>query len=89
MKKVNKKILKYNVVLEEAKEGGYTVSVPALPGCFTEGDTFEESLIMAKDAIKAYLESMALDKEPVCELSSNQVFLGTVEVEQPKNLVFA
>ncbi len=49
------KILKYTVVFEPAEEGGYVVTVPALPGCITEGDTFEEAMEMAKDAIKLYL----------------------------------
>lgn len=88
MKRFDKKILKYNVIIEEAKEGGYTVSVPSLPGCFTEGDTFEEAHKMAKDAIKAYLESLALDKEPIKQ-TTTEVFVGTIEVEKPKNLVFA
>jgi len=38
--------MKFYVVLEPAKEGGFNVSVPALDGCFTEGDTEEEALQM-------------------------------------------
>lgn len=40
---------------EEAEEGGYTVTVPDLPGCISEGDTFEEALDMIKDALHSYL----------------------------------
>ncbi len=39
----NSIILKYDVVFEEAAEGGYTAYVPSLPGCISEGDTFEEA----------------------------------------------
>lgn len=55
------KILEYTVIFEPAEEGGYVVSVPSLPGCFTQGNTFEEAYQMAQDAIEGYLE--ALEKE--------------------------
>ena len=50
--------MKFQVVLEPAGEGGFTVTVPALDGCFTEGDTVEESLENAKEAIHCYLEGL-------------------------------
>jgi predicted RNase H-like HicB family nuclease len=40
---------------EEADEGGYVVSMPDLPGCVSEGDTFEEALEMIKDAMSGWL----------------------------------
>ena len=49
----------FGVILKPAEEGGYTVSVPDLPGCHTEGDTWEEVLEMAKDAIEGYLQVLA------------------------------
>lgn len=48
----------YTVVFEAAEEGGYVVTVPALPGLTTEGDTLEEARAMAVDAIRGYLESL-------------------------------
>ena len=48
----------YEVILTPQSEGGYTVSVPDLPDVVTEGETREEALAMAKDAIEAYLETM-------------------------------
>ena len=48
----------YLIVLEPADEGGYTVTVPALPPVVTEGDTYEEAIEMAKDAIGLYLKSL-------------------------------
>ena len=47
----------YTVVFEPAEEGGYVVTVPALPGLHTEGDTFEEAQAMAADAIRCYIEA--------------------------------
>ena len=55
---------KYTVVLERNEDGGYTVTIPALRGCITQGDTIAEALANAKEAIECYLESLALDGEP-------------------------
>jgi len=52
------KELSFRIVLRPEPEGGYTVIVPSLPGCITYGETLEEAKKMAKDAIKAYLESL-------------------------------
>lgn len=46
------------VLLPDAEQGGYTVRVPALPGCITEGDTLEEALVNAREAISLYLEAL-------------------------------
>lgn len=50
--------MKFNVILEEAEEGGFVVTVPALDGCITEGDTMQEALENAKEAILCYLEGL-------------------------------
>ncbi|HEX7575906.1 MAG TPA: type II toxin-antitoxin system HicB family antitoxin [Candidatus Methanoperedens sp.] len=51
------------VVLEEDEEaGGFVVSCPSLPGCFSQGDTKEEALENIKEAIQACLESLTEDK---------------------------
>ena len=50
--------MKFIVVLEPAEEGGFNVSVPALDGCFTQGETEQESLDNAKEAILCYLEGL-------------------------------
>lgn len=50
---------RYTAVFEPAAEAaGYIVSVPALPGLVTEGDTIEEARAMVKDAIRGYIESL-------------------------------
>jgi len=46
----------YSAVFEPAPEGGYVVTVPALPGLVTEGDTMEQAREMVKDAIRGYIE---------------------------------
>ena len=52
------KVLSYRILLRKEPEGGYTVIVPSLPGCVTYGDTLDEGLIKAKEAIELYLESL-------------------------------
>ncbi len=47
------------VILEPQQEGGYTVYVPSLPGCISQGDTKEEALKNIKEAIELYLEADA------------------------------
>ncbi len=49
--------MKIKVILEPAEEGGYKVFVPSLPGCISEGDTFDEALENIREAIELYLES--------------------------------
>ncbi len=50
--------MKFNIVLTEAEEGGFNITVPALDGCFTEGDTEQEAMDNAKEAIQCYLEGL-------------------------------
>jgi len=57
------RILTYTVVFERATEGGYVASVPLLPGCMTQGETFEEARENIKDAIQGYLAVLREDGE--------------------------
>lgn len=53
--------MRLRVMLEPSEDGGYTVTVPGLPGCISEGDTREEALANIRDAIQLYLEPVADD----------------------------
>ena len=55
--------MKIRIVLEPSDEGGYTVIVPALPGCVTEGDSREEALANVEEAIRLYLEPVEDDQQ--------------------------
>jgi len=56
----------FSVVLEDDEEsGGFVVHVPALPGCHTQGETREEAIEMARDAVAGYLESLLSHNEPI------------------------
>jgi len=48
--------LRYTVLMEQNEDGGYTVTVPSLPGCISEGATWEEALANIEEAIAGYLE---------------------------------
>jgi antitoxin HicB len=50
--------MRFNVFLEPAVEGGFNVSVPALDGCFTQGDTEDEAMENAREAILCYIEGL-------------------------------
>ncbi|MDI6751544.1 MAG: type II toxin-antitoxin system HicB family antitoxin [bacterium] len=52
------KVLNYKILLKKEPEGGYTVVVPTLTGCVTYGETIEEAIKMAKEAIELYIESL-------------------------------
>ncbi len=74
-------MLKYTVVLIPEEEGGYSVEVPALPGCVTQGETRQEAVDMAKEAIGLYLESLQADGEPIPQEGSLETLV--VEVREP------
>jgi len=50
------KKLRYRVILHPAEEGGFTVTVPSLPGCISEGDTRKQALENIQEAIRGWIE---------------------------------
>ena len=68
---------RFKIILEKEPTGGYSVSVPALPGCATQGETLEECMRNAKEAIELYLESLKEDKLSIPE---SDVLLEEIEV---------
>ena len=72
------KTLNYRIRLEKEEDGGYTVIVPALTGCVTFGETVEEAIAAAKEAIEGYIETLIdLGKEVPTD---NDVLEYTVSV---------
>lgn len=58
----------YSIVIDpNPDEGGFTVTVPALPGCITQGETVDECLAHAQEAIELYIEDLVASGEPVPE----------------------
>jgi predicted RNase H-like HicB family nuclease len=57
--------LSYRILLRQEPEGGYTVSVPTLPGCITYGSDIQEAIAMAREAITLYIESLVAHEEEI------------------------
>ena len=55
----------YRVLLTQEPEGGFTVTVPALPGCVTYGESIDHALSMAKEAIELYVEALEAEGDPI------------------------
>lgn len=75
------KVYDFQVLLEpDAKVGGYVVSCPALPGCYTQGDTIDEALENIKEVILLCLEDMQAQNQPVFDMSRTLVSSVAVTV---------
>jgi predicted RNase H-like HicB family nuclease len=62
--------MKIKAVVHEAEEGGYWAEVPAIPGCATQGDTFDELLRNLQEAVEACL---SVEVEPAEETGRDQI----------------
>ena len=63
----------YLAVFAEEEDGGYSVSVPALPGCFSQGDTFEEARKNVEEAIRLYLDDADEDTKTYLQSRRGEV----------------
>ena len=81
-KNLKHKILEYTVIFEPAEEGGYVVSVPILPGCTTQGETFEEATENIRDAIRGYLEVLKEEGESIPQ-EMKEVVITKVTIASP------
>ena len=68
----------YNVILQQ-EDGGYNVSVPSLPGCFSQGDNFEDAIKNIKEAIELYLED---EDDKTFTINSKKEFMVPVVLRQ-------
>ncbi len=71
--------LTYKIRLQKEPDGGFTVSVPALPGCITFGKDMDEAIIMAKEAIELYIESLVEHGDEVP--TENNMFEYSITVQ--------
>jgi predicted RNase H-like HicB family nuclease len=63
----------FSVVYEKSSEGGYVVSVPSLPGCYSQGESLEEAKKNIQEAIELYLDESGEEAD-----NSKEEFIGTV-----------
>lgn len=68
----------YNVILQKEEDGGYSVSVPCLPGCFSQGDNFEDAIKNIQEAMELYLEN---ENDKVFKIESKEEFMVPVTLK--------
>ena len=80
-KRIVPRLHRFTVVLEADETGGYYALCPALPGCYSQGETLEETKTNIGEAIRCHLESLVKDGEPLP--TEREEFVGTVRVPIP------
>ena len=80
-KRIKEKIYQYTAIFEPDEEtGGYTVTIPSLPGCISEGETFEEALKNIQEAASLYLEVMRKRKEKIIR-EEKEVIIAPIQIK--------
>ena len=80
-KKLTHKVYQYTAVFEPAEErGGFTVTIPSLPGCISEGETFEEALENIKEAASLYLEDIKEEEKDIYR-EGKSIIVAPIEVK--------
>lgn len=74
------KILEYNVIFNTEDEGGFSAYVPDLPGCVSQGETFEETRKNIKEAIELYLETVDDELYQVTPEEAHKQFMAPIQV---------
>jgi predicted RNase H-like HicB family nuclease len=70
----------YKIHLHKESEGGFSVSVPALPGCITYGENLDEAIVMAKEAIELYIEELKERGESIPDDSNTLEYSLSLEI---------
>ena len=73
--------MEYTILMHQAEEGGFWSEVPALPGCYSQGETIDQTLQNTKEAIESHL--IALKEDLVAAPIEESLFIGKVRVEVP------
>lgn len=70
--------MEYTVIIHSAEEGGYWTEVPALPGCFSQGETIEQAIENTKDAIECHLVGLREDGQEIT--TGERLLIAQVQV---------
>jgi predicted RNase H-like HicB family nuclease len=70
--------MRYTVIVHNAEEGGYWVEVPSLPGCFSQGETIDEAMSSARDAIECHIQGLKIDGQQIPK--EEVLVIGRVDV---------
>jgi predicted RNase H-like HicB family nuclease len=71
--------MQYTVIVHSAEEGGYWVDVPSLPGCFSQGETIDEAMKNAREAIELHIQGLKDDGQKVPK--EEGLVIGRVDVK--------
>jgi predicted RNase H-like HicB family nuclease len=66
--------MRYTVILEQEPDGGYVATVPALPGCVSQGDTRDEAMKNIREATDLYIEDCIAAGDPVPTEAGREYF---------------
>jgi predicted RNase H-like HicB family nuclease len=72
-------IREYTILIHKAEEGGFWAEVPALPGCFSQGETIEETIANTKEAIELHISCLREDGEEIP--ADNEFIISRVRIE--------
>ncbi len=75
------KILEYNAIFTAEKEGGFSVFVPDLPGCVSQGESFEEAVGNIKEAIELYLEDADQELYHITPEQARRQFVAPIDIQ--------
>jgi len=71
--------MEFTILIHKAEEGGFWAEVPALPGCFSQGETIEETIANTKEAIGLHISCLREDGEEIPV--DNEFIISRVQVE--------
>ncbi|HID26774.1 MAG TPA: type II toxin-antitoxin system HicB family antitoxin [Methanosarcinales archaeon] len=70
--------MEYTILIYQAEEGGFWAEVPALPGCYSQGETIEETMENIKEAIESHIVALKEEKQEIP--SERELVIGRVKV---------
>jgi predicted RNase H-like HicB family nuclease len=70
--------MEYTVIFHQAEEGGYWAEVPALPGCYSQGESIEETVKNVREAIEAHIEALKEEGQDIPE--EGEFVIGKIKV---------
>jgi len=70
--------MEYTVIFHQAEEGGYWAEVPALPGCYSQGESIEETVKNIREAIEAHIEALKEEGQDIPE--EGEFVIGKIKV---------
>lgn len=74
------KVLEYNAIFQKEEEGGFSVWIPSLPGCTSQGESFEKAMENIKEAIALYLEDENKQEAQEETIASRNQFMVPISI---------